>query len=57
MSWLKKHAKEADAVLNGLAIVVKHEASKNLPKDDPIRLEARGALASLILALVGRLLD
>lgn len=57
MSWLKKHSKEANAVLGGLALVVNHEAAKALPKDDPIRLEARNALAALIVALVVKLLD
>lgn len=57
MSWLRKHAKEAEAVLASLHLVVNHEAAKNLPKDDPVRVEARNALAGLIVALVIKLLD
>lgn len=57
MSWLKKHAKEAEAVVRTLALVVNHEAAKNLPKDDPARQEARNALAALIVSLVVKLLD
>jgi len=57
MSWLKKHAKEAEAVLGTLHLVVNHEAAKQLPKDDPVRLEAKNALAALIVSLVLKLLD